>query len=131
MGDFFFGRRRKVGSILLLMALLAYGEWMRSYVYYDLIWIEAFNTSCGFVTNAGKFHIEIGGTQFEELYGWRDYPVSEAENLIFGTPNGPVKTSDAKVPFCPFVLALTLLSGTLIIYPEKRSSLDRAKTERV
>ncbi|MEI8380571.1 MAG: hypothetical protein WCJ09_10610 [Planctomycetota bacterium] len=131
MGEFFRGWRRKLGSILLLMAFLAYGEWMRSYVYYDLIWIEAFNTSCGFVTNAGKFRVEIGGTQFEELYGWRDYPISEAENLMFGTPNGPVRTSDANLPFCPFVLAITLLSGALIIYPGKRSSLDRAKTERV
>ncbi len=127
MREFFRDWRRRLGAILLLMTFLVCCEWMRSYVYYDLIWVEAFRTSCGFVTRSGRFHLEIGGTQFEELYGWRDYPISEAENLMFGTPNGPVRTADANLPFWPFVLLLTLLSGFLMIVPGRRLSLPPAR----
>ncbi len=122
MGDFFRGWRRKAGCVTLVMACLAAGVWVRSFLIVDILHFEignrlyCFDSRYGVLT-WGSSEYDFGDQSIGN--GWRAY---DARLFL---PWG-VRTDEfegrATEYWCPAVF-LTLLSGYLILWkPRKRES---------
>src|SRR5688572_23003842 len=103
VGEFLKGWRRKAGCVTLAMALLLAAAWMRSYQYYDLLWLDT-------TFARGMVYSSTGGVsvwwhqerRFSVPYGLQSIKVYKDEH-------------GSQAEYWQIVLPLTLLSAWLLL----------------
>ena len=125
MREIFNGWRRKVGFVLLMMACMLMGAWIRSYSFEDSIRIIR-GSKCHLINSdqselAWLSFTDSGSNNF---YGWesRKYSTDGLANLA---TQWPYDTKSWVVRYWQILLPLTLLSACLLLWkPRKRESVQ-------
>ncbi|HEY4261983.1 MAG TPA: hypothetical protein VGM98_17570 [Schlesneria sp.] len=139
MGTYFHGWRRKVGCVVLMMAMMTSVAWGRSFLVADVFL---------FSTSVGRWHIvtsELGEFQWlsSQSLRWRKadwgrypipptnfYPQLDHENsesyvryteLVSMGPTFKLQSFELTLAYWMIVGPLTLLSAILILWPKKKS----------
>jgi hypothetical protein len=138
IGTFFHGRRRKVGGITFVLAVIVSAGWIRSFTASD---------EFTFSTSAARWHIvtsELGNLRWvsSQCGEWRppswdafpieemDVPDEHASNGWFIRYNEPTNADNFEI-IAPYWLAvgpLTLLSALLIVWPKKKTPKQTPST---
>ncbi|MDB5343493.1 MAG: hypothetical protein JWP89_1870 [Schlesneria sp.] len=132
MRIFFQGWRRKVGCVVLVMALAFMGAWIRSLLITDFcespigsVW------QAGFVSHRGHFSYGWTNRKGSTRFKWNSFdsqdPIAIRSHSFFfdftgGTaPNPSGMPSELIIPYWSIIIPLTLLSACLILWkPRKR-----------
>ena len=147
MGDFFRGLRRKVGCVTLVMALSFTAGWVRSLLVFDMVIIPAGKrNSFGIESKRQSLCLswaqenstgEIGlpfvwlamAPSVKGTVLWDDYKIGKfgcLVNLGEEYPHGIILIG----PYWSVVASLTLLSASLILWPNKRVTKQVASTHQ-
>ena len=131
MLEFFYGWRRKAGTITLVMALGFVGGWIRSLSVTDSCQFPVRNRwHVGFVSHGGRF--SCGWTDLKEpvRYEWRSFErrrsiAYQFHDLCFDfsggkAPNCGGKPSQLMISYWSITLPLTLLSAYLLLAPSTK-----------
>lgn len=121
MRDFFRGWRRKVGCVVLIMALLAVSAWIKSLYVQDMIAFDIANRTHFFVSNESHFFwVTLEGPPGPPPISWTsgrstripstgDYVLRKTVVVVFAWSG--IKS----IPYWTIVLPLTLLSTCPIL----------------
>lgn len=121
MREFIRGCRRKAGCTTLVMALVASGMWLRSYVAVDWGHLSTGSINVGFQSFDGYLYLYANrGPGFYSPIRWGSQPL-EAVGVSL-TANAS-RWRNPLIPFWSFTIPLTLLSAYLILWtPRKRKA---------
>jgi len=143
MGEFFNGWRRKTGCVLLVMAALLTGAWLRSYVFLDEISFHMLGTSGDIDSERGKLayirsSLQSSSTVARYSHELKDLDRGSTWLSVYDSPatthwrweyGGFLFCESTNhhsrvwaIPYWSFVLPISLLSAYLILWPGKRKA---------
>ncbi len=140
MGDFFHRWQRKIGVVVLILALVFMGGWVRSFVVADGIHIlndDFFSVSGGLFwqrTLSKNANRSISFTSWEDFDPLFDYDkwgfgfgAGGDETNLFSSKTGGivgvVKTTFYRVPYWFIAMPLTLLSAYLLVIAPRSANI--------
>lgn len=121
MGKFFNGWRREVGCVLLVMAAVFMGGWIRSEIAYDEVRISIGDHRPFLLSQKSSLYWGrwIDHARGSPSYGWRTFNLQATDEWGSGwSSSGSVAYSarPSQIPYWSITIPLTLLSACLILW---------------
>jgi hypothetical protein len=119
MGDFFHGWRRKVGCLLLAVAVALTSGWVRSLKVSEMAWCDFYGHSVMLAHGNGRLQWLRSTADPLVSFDYRWKPHADRNRIFLDNPWWKWDQYNLTVPYWSLVIPLILVSAWLILTPHR------------